>query len=76
MMQEEFIACYEATGKALWLKNFIPGLKVVDNISKPLVLYCDNEPVVFYTSNNKSSVATKHIDIKYHIVKDRIHDHC
>ena len=63
-MQAEFIACFEATGQAIWLKNFIPGLKVVDSILKPLLLYCDNEPAVFYTSNNKSSAAAKHIDIK------------
>jgi hypothetical protein len=73
-MQAEFVACYEATGQAVWLKNFIPGLRVVDSISKPLTLYCDNQPAVFYTSNNKSSGAAKHIDIKYHVVKDRIQD--
>jgi hypothetical protein len=73
-MQAEFVACYEATGQAVWLKNFIPGLRVVDSIVKPLTLYCDNQPAVFYTSNNKSSGAAKHIDIKYHVVKDRIQD--
>jgi hypothetical protein len=31
-----------------------------------------NEPAVFYTSNNKSNVAAKHIYIKYYFVKDRI----
>ena len=56
------------------VKELYPGLRVVDNISKPLILYCDNQPVVFYTSNNKSSGAAKHIDIKYHVVKDRIQD--
>ena len=64
-MQAEFVACYEATGQAVWLKNFIPRLKVVDSISKPILLYCDNEPAVFYTSNNMSSNAARHIDIKY-----------
>jgi hypothetical protein len=74
-MHAEYMACYEATGQAVWLKNFIPGLKVVDSISKPLLLYCDNEPAVFYSNNNKSSAATKHIDIKYFVVKDRVQDH-
>lgn len=46
----------------------------MDNTSKPLTLYCDNEPTVFYMSNNKSSVAVNHIDIQYHVVKDIIHD--
>src|SRR6266542_1858657 len=73
-MQAEFVACYEATGQAVWFKSFIPGLRVVDNISRPLKLYCDNQSAVFYASNNKSSGAAKHIDIKYHVVKDRIQD--
>jgi hypothetical protein len=71
-MHPEYMACYEATGQAVWLKNFIPGLEVVDSISKPLLLYCNNEPAIFYSNNNKSSAATKHIDIKYYVVKDRV----
>src|SRR5438876_3071885 len=74
IMQAEFVACYEAIGQVVWLKKFIPGLRVVDSISSPLTLYCDNEPAIFYASNNKSSGAAKHIDIKYHVVKDRIQD--
>ena len=42
----EFVACYEATGQVNWLKKFIPGLKVVDDINRPLKLYCDNNPAV------------------------------
>jgi hypothetical protein len=64
----EYIACYEATRQTIWLKNFIPGLKVVDCISRPLILHCD------YVSNNKSSATAKHIDIKYYVVKNRIQD--
>jgi hypothetical protein len=45
-MYAEFVACYEATGQVNWLKKFIPGLKVVDSIHKPLKLYCDNNPAV------------------------------
>ena len=75
MMQAEFVACYEAVGQAVWLKGFIPELRVVDSISKPLRLYCDNRSAVFYANNNKSSGAAKHMEIKYFIVKDRIQDH-
>ena len=38
-MYAEFVACYEATGQVNWLKKFIPGLKVVHDIYKPLKLY-------------------------------------
>jgi hypothetical protein len=71
----EFVACYEAMGQVNWLKKFILGLKVVDNIHKPLKLYYNNNPAVQYAYNNKSSGAAKHIDIKYYVVKDKVRDH-
>jgi hypothetical protein len=73
-MYAEFIAYYEASGQVKWLKKFIPGLRVVDSIEKPLKMYCDNEPAVFYAQNNKSSGAAKHIDIKFYVVKEQIQD--
>jgi hypothetical protein len=51
------------------------GFKVVDNIHRPLKLYHDNEPAVTYAHNNRSSNATKHIDIKFYVVKDKVRDH-
>ena len=71
-MYAEFVACYEASGQVTWLKKFVPGLRVVDSIEKPLKLYCDNEPAVFYAHNNKSSGAAKHIDIKFYVVKEQV----
>jgi hypothetical protein len=73
-MYAEFIACFEATNQVLWLKKFIPNLKVVDCIDKPLKMYCDNQPAVFYAHNNKSSKATRLIEVKYYVVKDTIQD--
>jgi hypothetical protein len=74
-MYAEFIACYEVSGQVKWLKKFIPGLRVVDSIEKPLKMYCDNEPAVFYAHNNESSGAAKHIDIKFYVVKEQIQNH-
>ena len=47
---------------------------MVDNVGKPLKLYCGNEPAVFCAHNNKSSGATKHIDIKFYVVKEQVQD--
>ena len=69
-----FLACYEAVGQAVWPKQFIPSLKVVDSISRLLTLYYDNKAAVFFAHNNKSSDATKHIDIRYFVVQDRVQD--
>jgi hypothetical protein len=71
-MQAEFLTCYMTVGQTVWLKKFMPGLRVVDNISRPLTIYYDNKLTLSFLSNNKSSDAAKHIDIKYFIVKDRV----
>jgi hypothetical protein len=73
-MYAEFIACNEAFGQAMWLKKFIPGLRVIDSISKPLTIYCDNKAAVFFSHNNKSSDSSKHIDLRYLIVRERVQD--
>ena len=52
----------------------MPSLKVVDSIHKPLKLYYNSDPTVQYAHNNRSTVAAKHIDIKYYIVKDKVWD--
>lgn len=38
----EFMACFETTIHAVWLRNFILGLGVIDTISKLLRIYYDN----------------------------------
>jgi hypothetical protein len=68
VMYVEFIACYETVGHVVWLKFFIPDLRVVDSISKLLTLYCDNKDTIFFSHNNKSSGAANHIDLKYLVV--------
>jgi hypothetical protein len=48
-MEAEFIACYEGTKQALWLRNFIGGLKVVDSIARPIKIFCNNSAAVFFS---------------------------
>jgi hypothetical protein len=71
-MYAEFVACYEAVGQAIWLKKFVPGLRVVDSIERSLKLYCDNEPAVLYAHNNKKIKTVKHINIRFYVVKEKI----
>ncbi|XP_008385535.1 uncharacterized protein [Malus domestica] len=50
---------------AIWLRNLVRGLNVMDNIEKPLKLYCDNKAAVFFSKNNKRSLANRLMDMKY-----------
>jgi hypothetical protein len=44
----------------------------MDFISRPLRIYCDNSAAVFMAKNNKSGSRSKHIDIKYLAIRERV----
>jgi len=71
-MEAEFIGCYEAISQALWFKFFISGFKVVDSIERSIKIHCDNSATVFFSRNNKSGSRSKHIDIKYLVIREDI----
>nr|CAN74040.1 hypothetical protein VITISV_012946 [Vitis vinifera] len=68
-MEAEFISCYEASNHGIWLWNFITQLQIVDGIEKSLRINCDNKVAELYSKNNRSSSKSKHIDIKFLVVK-------
>ncbi|XP_075096387.1 secreted RxLR effector protein 161-like [Nicotiana tabacum] len=63
-IEAEFVACFEATIHALWLRNFTSGLGVVDTITKTLKIYCDNLATVFFSKNDKYSKYSKYMELK------------
>ena len=71
-MEVKFIACFKASNHGIWLQNFVIGLQILGNIERPLKLYCENKSIVLYSNNNKSSSKSKHIDIKFIVVKERV----
>ena len=56
------------------MKSFIYGLRIVDSISRPLKIFCDNSAAVFLVKNNKSRSRSKHIDIKYLAIRKHVKD--
>ena len=42
MMEVKLIAHHQAMSQAIWLRNFISSLKIVNSISKPIKINCDN----------------------------------
>ena len=44
----------------------------MDSISRQLKLYCDNSTAVFMAKNNKSGSQSKHIDIKYLVIREHV----
>ena len=73
-MEVEFVSCFEATSHGVWLKSFISRLEIVDTISRPLRIFYDNSVAVFMAKNNKIGSRSKHIDIKYLTIRERVKD--
>ncbi|KAH9737203.1 Integrase catalytic domain-containing protein [Citrus sinensis] len=71
-MEAEYVACFEATRHALWMQNFITGLDCILAVPRPLKIYCDNSAAVSFSHNTGSSSRSKHIDIKYLFVREKI----
>ena len=45
---------------------------MVKGIERPLKLYHDNNSAMLYSNNNKNSSKSKHIDIKFLVVKESV----
>ena len=71
-MEGEYVACYEACCHAMWMQNFILALGVVDSIFRPLKLFCDNFATVAFSKNTRSISRSKHIDVKFYFVKEKV----
>ncbi|KAI5311941.1 hypothetical protein L3X38_041114 [Prunus dulcis] len=71
-MQAEYIACYEATSQAIWLRNLIRSLRVVESIERPILIWNDNIATVFFTKSNKRSSGNRHLDFKYYMVREKV----
>ena len=52
-MEVEFDSCFEVTIHGVWMKRFISRLRIVDSISRPLKIFCDNSAIIFLAKNNK-----------------------
>ena len=72
MLRKSSLCVFEATSHGVWLKSFISVISLLNSISRPLRILCDNTAAVFLAKNNKSGSRSKHIDIKYLALRERI----
>ena len=69
------MACFEAIVQAYWFQNFFYGLRLVDSISKPQKIYCDDTATVFFSKDDNYSKGVKHTELKYFLVKEEVQKH-
>ena len=69
--EAEYMALTETTQEAIYLKQVILDLKgAVDILVEPVELFGDNQGSLALIKNPVKHNRTKHIDIKYHFIRD------
>jgi hypothetical protein len=67
--ESEYVATHLASGKAYWLRRLLADLGYVQ--TQPTPLFCDNQSAIRLVHNPIFHKYTKHISIKYHIIRER-----
>jgi len=67
----EYVAVLESTKEIVWLQSF---LKELGKINGNGILYSDSQSVIFLAKNLAFHSRTKHIQIKYHFIRQLLDD--
>ena len=67
--EAEYMAMSSAAQEAVWLRRLLLNLGFSQ---KPTILYEDNQGAIALSKNPKSHSGTKHIDIRYHFIREII----
>ena len=72
LAEAEYVALASATQEATWLRQLLQDLhqQQID----PTVIQEDNQAAIVFTQNPQSHGKMKHIDIKYHFVREKVQD--
>ena len=69
--EAEFISAVEATKEAIWFSKVFTDLQL--KVERPIPLYEDNMASI-YMSKNPETKRMKHIDVKFHYLRERVWD--
>ena len=69
-MEAEYMALAADTQEAIWLRMVLEELSV--QINGPVVMYEDNKACQMFADHAGNFARTKHIDVRYHFVRERL----
>jgi hypothetical protein len=69
-MEAEYMAACATTQEALWLVALLKALGF--HQSRPVQIQEDNQSAIAYSKNPTSHKYTKHIDTRYHFVREQV----
>ncbi|KAK3025963.1 hypothetical protein RJ639_040937 [Escallonia herrerae] len=65
--EAEYIAAIEAVKEAIWSKGLVGDLGLKQESS---IVYCDSQSAIHMTKNQMFHERTKHIDVRFHFIRD------
>ncbi|KAL0379240.1 UNVERIFIED_CONTAM: Retrovirus-related Pol polyprotein from transposon RE1 [Sesamum radiatum] len=66
--EAEYIAAVATSNQATWLRRILEDMG--EKQEEPTTIYCDNKSAIAITKNPIQHNRTKHIDIKYHALRE------
>nr|GEV59596.1 hypothetical protein [Tanacetum cinerariifolium] len=70
--EAEYIAAFDASKEAVWVKKFIYGLGVVPTIEEPKSMYCDNTGSIAIANESGITKGARHFRAKVHYLREVI----
>ena len=70
--EAEYIALNEAGKEAVWLQRILKELGLIKYSPSPTLIHEDNQGTIALAENPEFHRRTKHIDIRYHWVRDAV----
>ncbi|GJW41599.1 retrotransposon protein, putative, ty1-copia subclass [Tanacetum coccineum] len=70
--EAEYIAAFDASKKAVWVRKFVSGLDVVPIIEKPINMYCDNTGAIAIANESGITKGARHFRTKVHYLREVI----
>lgn len=70
--EAEYVAAATASKEAVWLRKLMKDLGCSNG--NPICLFVDNQSAIKLVKNPEYHKRTKHIDIKYHFIRERVQE--
>ena len=73
MTEAEYVGHTHAAKEVMWIQNFWMEISR-KSIINPTLLKADNQGAIELLNNNKFHAHTKHIDVRYHFIREVINN--